>query len=231
MKCKFPKMGSKHYTEALIRLHLDHADAGQATAMEAYLKHKVRCLGIKTPLRRALLKAFYADQGQPGHQDWENVVHTLSTRPERELQHSGLELMYDCRKYWSPATGALIRERILYNSWWDTVDFLAIKCLSWYFLRFPDDGMALVTEFIRDDNLWLRRSALIFQNGLKKKTNEELLFAHIRQCTGIREFFIEKAIGWALREYAKINPDAVQKFVSATPMATLSRKEALKHFK
>ena len=88
---------------------------------------------------------------------------------------------------------------------------------------------AKTREWIESDNIWLQRTAIIFQRRYKANTNVELLFSHIRKRVDSKEFFIRKGIGWALREYAKTNPQAVLTFANQTPLSTLSRREALKH--
>lgn len=223
-------MSPEMYAGALAGCLRQEADVAQATAMEAYLKGQFRCLGIRTPRRRELQKAFYAAHGRPGKAQWEAVVRTLVLMEERELQHAGLELMYDRRREWTAGTARLIGWSIQQYSWWDTVDFIAVKCLGHYCRAFPEEGMVLVKKFIDSDDLWLKRSAIIYQNGYKKNTNEAVLYQNIRQCTGIRYFFIEKAIGWALREYAKVNAESVKAFVKTTSMSGLSRREALKYW-
>lgn len=219
------------YTSKLVDRFLAQGNKEAATSMQAYLKDQFLCLGIKVPERRALQRAFYQAHGRPGREEWQAVVRALVGRPERELQHCGLELMYDLRKTWTEDVGTLIEWCLLQHSWWDTVDFIATKCLAHYGLAFPVPGRRLVARFVQSDDLWLKRAAIIFQNGYKKKTDEALLFQNIRLCMGIKMFFIEKAIGWALREYAKTNSEAVRAFVEAESLSKLSEKEALKHYK
>lgn len=223
-------MKANEYAGLLAAWLRREADADRAPAMEAYLKGQFRCLGIAAPRRRELQKTFYTAHGLPEQKQWEAVVRALVCMEERELQHAGLELMYDRRRGWTAAAGPLIEWCVLQHSWWDTVDFIAIKCLGHYCRAFPEEGMVLVKKFIGSEDLWLKRSAIIYQNGYKKKTDERILYRNIRQCTEIRYFFIEKAIGWALREYAKVNIESVKLFVESTSMSALSRREALKHW-
>ncbi|RNB56968.1 DNA alkylation repair protein [Brevibacillus gelatini] len=113
-------------------------------------------------------------------------------------------------------------------SWWDTVDYLAAHTIGALFSRSPELIRPNTTAWVKGDNIWLARTALLFQLSYKSRTDQELLFALIESCAASREFFIAKAIGWALREYAKTEPEAVRDFVE-TALANLSRREALKH--
>ncbi|MBW4656506.1 MAG: DNA alkylation repair protein [Kaiparowitsia implicata GSE-PSE-MK54-09C] len=97
--------------------------------------------------------------------------------------------------------------------------------------QYPSYRDATLEPWRDSENLWLRRTTLLFQLGYKAETDEALLFSLIEQNSDSKEFFIQKAIGWALREYSKVAPEAVQIFVAETPLAALSRREALKWLK
>ena len=123
---------------------------------------------------------------------------------------------------------ALLEELITAKSWWDTVDGVSSWICEPYFLKFPQHKSEITDQWTVHDNIWLPRASIIFQLGYKEKTDVNLLFHHIRLNLGSKEFFINKAIGWALREYAKTNPEAVKQFVRQTPMPSLSKREALR---
>lgn len=101
--------------------------------------------------------------------------------------------------------------------------------LGQYLVEFPDAIDTTIDKFSNSDNMWLNRSAILFQLDYKKKTNFELLKTICIQHQSSKEFFIQKAIGWALREYAKTNSEAVKQFVLVNNLKPLSRKEALKN--
>jgi 3-methyladenine DNA glycosylase AlkD len=123
-------------------------------------------------------------------------------------------------------TAELIEQLIVTKSWWDTVDALAAIHAGALFSRYPELVKLYIPRWMKSGNMWLQRSAILFQLKYKKNTDETLLFDCMRQLSGSREFFIRKAIGWALREYGKTNPAAVMDFVARQPLSPLSYREA-----
>ena len=115
------------------------------------------------------------------------------------------------------------------HSWWDSVDTLASNYLSRYLRVFPNQKEVIINSWRKSENMWLRRSCLIFQLRYKSETNFNLLKGLILEFRHEKEFFIQKAIGWSLREYAKTNPKAVKEFVEESQIQGLAKREALKH--
>jgi len=128
-----------------------------------------------------------------------------------------------------PKSTKTIEYTITQKSWWDTVDSIAGGTVGIHFRRFPEVREKYLAKWRASDNFWLRRTTILFQLNYKKETDFELLCDIIRENLGSKEFFINKAIGWALRQYARSDPKAVKKFVKATPLHPLSRREAMKH--
>lgn len=114
------------------------------------------------------------------------------------------------------------------KSWWDTVDCIAPQCCGPLFAREPQLIQRYSERWVVSDHLWLRRAALLFQLKFKEQTDEALLFRYILLNADSDEFFIQKAIGWALREYAKTAPDTVRRFIQEHPLKPLSKRESLK---
>ena len=114
------------------------------------------------------------------------------------------------------------------KSWWDTVDFLAVTMVGSYMRKYPDQIIPVTKLWMDTDNIWLYRTCILFQLKYKKETNFELLDSFIQLCLGSKEFFINKAIGWALREYSKSNPQLVSEYVESNNLAPLSKREAMK---
>ena len=123
----------------------------------------------------------------------------------------------------------LIEKLIGNNSWWDSVDTIAKYILGEYLLEFQSETKKVMERFSNSENMWLNRSAILFQLGYKQKTKAAFLFSECIKQAHSKEFFIQKAIGWALREYAKINPEEVKDFVLNSDLKPLSTKEALKN--
>ena len=157
------------------------------------------------------------------------VLRSLWAAPQREFHHSAIDIMQKQVRSINESDIALLEELIVTKSWWDTVDGLSSWIVGPYFLKFPKHKAEITDQWTVHDNMWLRRASIIFQLGYKEKTDTELLFRHIRLNLGSKEFFINKAIGWALREYAKTDAEAVMQFVSTTELSPLSRREAMKH--
>jgi 3-methyladenine DNA glycosylase AlkD len=118
---------------------------------------------------------------------------------------------------------------LITSSWWDSVDTISKFILGAYLEQFPTEIYTVVTRFSNAENIWLNRSVILFQLGYKSKTDFELLQKLCIKHSASEAFFIRKSIGWALREYAKTNPEAVLQFVHQTSLKPLSKKEALKN--
>lgn len=216
------------YLLPLQALFEQHANPADAKAMEAYMKGHFPFFGIKAAPRRQLLAHFLKEQGMPAPFDPE-VLRSLWAAPQREFHHSAIDIMQKQVRSINESDIALLEELIVTKSWWDTVDGLSSWIVGPYFLKFPNHKAEITDQWTVHDNMWLRRASIIFQLGYKEKTDTELLFRHIRLNLGSKEFFIYKAIGWALREYAKTDAEAVMQFVSTTELSPLSRREAMKH--
>ena len=117
---------------------------------------------------------------------------------------------------------------IINKSWWDTIDFLSPKIVGEYFKLYPETIENQIEKWLHSNNIWLQRSCLIFQLKYKETLNTQLLAHIIQFLLGSKEFFINKAIGWILREYSKTNPQWVIKFVYTNNLNTLSKREAFK---
>ncbi len=202
-------------------------DAG---AMEAYLRNNFSMYGIKAPLRKQLLQQKIKEyESQLSDENIRSIVNNLYKKPQRELHYSAIELVdLFLKKKYKIDDILFIKNLIITNSWWDSVDFIAKHILGNYLLQFPDEVKKVIAEFSASENIWFNRSAILFQLGYKNKTDDMLLFDLCQKHKLSSEFFIQKAIGWALREYSKINPNEVISFVTTAGLKPLSQKEALK---
>ncbi|WP_066172257.1 DNA alkylation repair protein [Bacillus marinisedimentorum] len=219
------------YEEEMTSRFRMHKNAQQAEKMEKYMKNKFPFLGLKTPERSSLLKEFIAEKGLPEPENLLQVVHSLWNEEEREFQYTALHLLTKQHKQMDRNWIAHLETLITEKSWWDTVDTLASQLCGTYFTRFPEEIDRHVMRWLDSGNIWLQRSAVLFQLKYKDKTDEELLYRVVVRLQNEDEFFIKKAIGWALREYGKTAPDSVRYFVQSRSLAPLSRREAMKHLK
>ncbi|UCV20809.1 DNA alkylation repair protein [Ferribacterium limneticum] len=200
-------------------------DAERAKAMAAYMKGQFAFLGIQTPARRVaafpLMRAFAGNPVDAARELW-----ALS---EREYQYVAVDLLRRQNKRLAaadlPALEALVQEK----SWWDTVDGLT-PTIGAIVAREPQ-LVRRMDALIESPDFWLRRIALLHQLDWKENTDEARLFAYCLHCADEREFFIRKAIGWALRQYARTNPAAVRHFLETNreKLSGLSFREAAKH--
>jgi 3-methyladenine DNA glycosylase AlkD len=217
-----------YYCQPLVASFTRNGDHEAARWMASYMKNKFSFLGIKTPLRKELFSAFLKENGLPKTGELHTVISALWDLPEREFQYVAIWLFDKFKKKYREEDMLMVEKIITEKSWWDTVDGIASWIAGGYFRKFPDKIRPVTRRWMDSENIWLQRSALLFQLSYKKQTDEDLLFGYIKELTSSPEFFIRKAIGWTLREYSKTCPAHVQHFVDETPMSGLSRKEALK---
>ncbi|MFE5680445.1 DNA alkylation repair protein [Streptomyces erythrochromogenes] len=216
--------------ERLTATYAPAADPARAEAMTAYMKHVAPFLGIPTPLRRELSKTVTKNTPRPSEADVEALALRCWRLPEREYHYFAVDYL---RRHVGTCSSGLLpvaRHLITTVPWWDTVDLLAVHTVGPLVAADPD--LALVMdEWIGGEDLWLARTALLHQLRHKDATDAGRLFAHCRRQAGHPDFFLRKAIGWALREYAKTDPDAVRAFVDAerATLSPLSVREALKN--
>ena len=206
-----------------------HENAANAEAMSAYMKGHFPFFGIKTPLRRELLKEHIAIHGKPSLDELPSIARSAFSFPEREMHHVGLDLMMKAAKKLGPEGLPLLEDLITTKSWWDTVDALAVNVGGVILKQYPTEINTWNSHWVQSKNIWLNRTALLFQLKWKKDVDEELLFENIDRLAAHKEFFIRKAIGWVLREYSRTAPDSVRAFVSSRSLSPLSVREALRN--
>lgn len=199
-----------------------------APAMAAYMKDHFAFHGIKAPVRKALFKDYKARFRALAWEEVKDLAEALWQYDTRECQYIALDLLDLFPKAYQPDDHQLIESLVTRKSWWDTVDLLAGHQFSDYARRHPAIARETVTRWRHSPNIWLRRTCLLYQLHWKQQTDWPLLQSLILENADSKEFFLQKAIGWALREYAKTNPDAVRAFVAGHALKPLSVREALK---
>ena len=219
------------YVQSLKKMLEPLADPDKAEPMKRYMKGRFEFLGIQMPQRQSALRALFALHGLPTVDRLGEVLDILWGCEYREYQYCGLELIYKSIKKVGAELITLLERLVTEKPWWDTVDMLAQKCIGPLLLRFPELSSGCIHRWTASENIWLIRTAILFQNRYKNKTNFEVLAHIITQQIDVDEFFIQKAIGWALREYAKTDGETVLEFVGSHPLTDLAKREALRHLK
>jgi 3-methyladenine DNA glycosylase AlkD len=212
----------------VIELLRGNADPERAGQMAAYMKDKFPFLGIQTPLRKKLSREFLKEVRKSPVTDW-NLIDELWALPEREFQYLAEDYLTTRQKFLVPADLDGIKRLATTKSWWDTVDSLD-RIAGQIALAYPESNATLLA-WSTDDSMWLRRLAIDHQLVRKEATNTQLLAEILQNNLGQTEFFINKAIGWALRDYSKTNPAWVRNFIEEhrNQMAPLSIREASKY--
>ena len=219
-----------HTYSAKLKSHFEkHANPSQAAPMKRYMREQFEYLGIKTPQSKLLMKEFVSKHGLPPIEELDKVLRDLWSLPEREFQYAAMNLLGKFEKKLPENFISSLEYLIVTKSWWDTVDALASHPVGTHFKRFPKTREKYLKRWRKSKNMWLRRTAILFQLGYKKETDFDFLCEIIRENLGSDEFFINKAIGWGLRQYAYTDTKAVKKFVKETDLHPLSRREAMKH--
>lgn len=200
-------------------------------AMERYMKNHFPFFGIKSPERKRIVAPLMKEYRGIDAEGRLKAALFLFQKPERECHYTALAFLEKGVRKAPEQAIETYKQLLQTKPWWDTVDPIASNLCGRYFLRYPDKLAPFTEAWQKSDHMWVRRSSLLHQLKYKEKTDEELLFRTIDTLKSEKEFFIEKAIGWALREYSKTNAEAVVRFLETTDVRPLSRREGLKWLK
>ena len=199
-----------------------------AESMSKYMQDKFRFLGVRGASRTKIYKKYFPEARKSKEIDWE-FIENCWNKEEREFQYAVVYYLKAIQRFLKREDISRLKYLIVTKSWWDTVDLLAkvvgslVICIEGY------DQIML--EWSKDNNMWLKRVAILYQLSLKEKVDEIILDKILVNNLGDIEFFINKAIGWALRDYSKYNPEWVKEFIRKNKdnMANLSIREASKY--
>ncbi|MEH7115817.1 DNA alkylation repair protein [Neobacillus vireti] len=213
----------------LTRLFEDNQNKVNAEPMQKYMKGHFPFLGIKSPLRKELEKQFFKETGILNEPFNKEFIEELWNQNEREYQYIALSYMEKSLKKLKKSDLPFMEWLITTKSWWDTVDAISPKPVGTIAAKFPEVIEETIDGWAVAENIWKRRAAILFQLKYKEKTNEELLYRYIMKNADSKEFFIQKAIGWALREYSKTNPTSIKQFIDGQRLVPLSIREGSKY--
>lgn len=200
--------------------------------MAQYMKNHFEFFGIKSPLRKELQRQWFQKEFCQTPLNFINLIDALWQQDKREFQYVALDIGKRYKKLFLPEHIPTIQYWIETKSWWDTVDALASHFIGGTVYNYPELKQ-LMDEWIDHNNMWIRRTALLHQLNFKSKTDSDRLFMYCEKRMHETEFFIRKAIGWALRQYSYVDADGVIDFVKQheSQLSTLSKTEALKALK
>lgn len=208
-------------------------DPAAAESARAYLKSALPLYGVRHPEQRVIHRTAFGRYPLPDAGTWRATVLTLwREATHREERYAAIALTGHraYADYQVPAVLPVYEELVVTGAWWDLVDDVAIRRVGPILLAYPDEIRPVMRDWSRDPDMWKRRSAIICQIKARAGTDLALLHECVEVNAGDREFFVRKALGWALREYAKTDPDHVRSYVEAHPeLSALSRREALKN--
>lgn len=213
--------------ERLTTIYAANADAANAAPMRAYMREQFPFLGLKRAERDALDREVLAGLPKPTERDLVAVARACWKLPQREYQYFAQKYL---RKHAKLLSGLeLVEELVTHKSWWDTVDDLAANVVGPIVANNPELKKTM-DAWAKSENLWLARTAILHQLKYKQRTDAARLFKYCRARATEKDFFMRKAIGWALRVYAATDPDAVAQFVAENEarLSGLSKREAVR---
>ena len=210
------------------------ADPRRAPAMQAYMKSAMPYHGVPAPVLRKTCKALFANVDLSNEKVWRSHVLELWRGAKyREERYAAIALSGDKRaaSFQTPAVMPLYEEMIVSGAWWDYVDEIASRRVGPILRNYPAPMRKLMLAWSKSPNMWKRRTSILCQLGFKKDTDLELLYKCIEPSLDSEEFFLRKAIGWALRQYAWTDPAEVKRYVrkNESRLSGLSKREALKN--
>jgi len=224
-------MSVNEFCKSLLLELKERGNPHRAEQMEAYMRHQFIFFGVMSAERSELLKKLRSNGlDMLSGTEKRELVKRLWQEEARECQLLALEWMLK----WNPKEYVeqdldFFEHLILNKSWWDTVDGIAPNLVGKYAQKFPEKMQETFKEWEKHESLWIRRTCLIFQLRYKQKTDLDVLKYFIRVFKHEKEFFIQKAIGWSLREVSKWNPGWTAQIVASEDLKGLARREALKY--
>ncbi len=214
--------------EQIITIYYENMNLEKAQAMRKYTRDQFEYLGIPKSQRKNFDKAFHKSMKNELEIDWD-FVNLLWDLPEREFQYLAIDYLIPKKKHLQVNDIRQLQKLILTKSWWDTVDMIATQLLGELCKKYPQLIDSEIKVWSQEEDIWLRRSAILFQLKYKEYLDKELLEEIIGYNKDSEEFFIAKAIGWILREFSKTNPDWVKEFLERNALQKLSVREASKY--
>jgi len=224
---KLPSITPEEYIALVGEKFLEEGDPIRAEQQRAYMRNQFDYYGLPAPQWLGLLKTTFQEHGTFTGNKLKSFVELCYQQDYREMHYTGQEMMQTRIREWPSSWIKVLEKCITTESWWDTVDWLA-KLTGIHFRSHPELQHQYSYKWIESNNMWLQRVAIIHQLFYREKTDEKLLFEMIRRRSDSKEFFIQKACGWALRQHAKTFPKRVEWFLERNELPKLAIREARK---
>jgi 3-methyladenine DNA glycosylase AlkD len=219
-----------HFVKEIIEIFQEHKNEKKAIDAAKYLRNKFVCLGIPQPLRKELQKTILSNE-KLSYSNILEIIEELWQTEIRELHYFAIDLLISYKRDYEEKDIDFFESLVIRNSWWDSVDVLSSNVLGEYFKMYPNNQVKYSIKWNNTENIWLRRASILFQLKYKETTDVDLLITNINKNKDSNEFFLQKAIGWILREYSRVDRDFVIDFAENNNLKSLSKREALKWLK
>lgn len=223
-----PDIPPNEYVALIRKKFSEEGDPVTAEGQMRYMRNKYAYYGLKAPEWVAILKEMFAEHGMYEGKNLRTFARCCFDEEYHEMFYAGLQMLEKQIKKQPAGFIDFLEKAIVTGAWWDTVDWIS-KLVGIHFLRYPDLQYTYCRKWIRSDNIWLQRVAMIHQLMYKENTDHKLLFEMILERKNSAEFFVQKGAGWALRQYSKFNANAVTRFIAKHPdLAPLTKREGMK---
>ena len=203
-----------------------YANAENAAHMKRYMKSEMDYHGVKAPIKKQINQQAFKQFKIESIEEYDLVLKQLWDARYREERYSAIAFSKQYKKFQTLQMLPTYRMMIETGAWWDYVDAIAAHLIGSLLSNYPEEMKPEMYRWIKDDDLWIRRSAILSQLRFKQETDSEMLFEFCSRCIHEESFWIRKAIGWALREYSKSNADSVSDFI--TEFRSLMSRDTLK---
>ena len=208
-----------------------HANPTNAVQMQAYLKTEKPFYGVKAPTLNSIVKDVKETFQFTTQTEYNDIILHLWSLPHREEKYVSVKLAIKCSKFITLDALPVFEKMIREGQWWDFIDPVSTNLVGKLLKKYPTEMNKILDKWIEDEDMWIRRSAILSHLKHKENTDQKRLFEYCLQCAHEKEFFIRKAIGWALREYSKTKPEVVSNFIQEhnETLSNLSKREGMKH--
>jgi len=204
-------------------------DEEQAAAMSAYMRGLFPFLGVPSPMRKQVVRRYNKAAKSLDRSELRSELDALWDQNEREYQYAAIDLYIARKSEMQKEDEDLITHMIKTKQWWDTIDLLATHLVGELWKNYPDIKNERSQEWLSSEDIWLNRTCLLYQLKYKDSVDTDYLTYAISKVKHKDEFFIQKAIGWALRQYSKVDATYVLDLLDDMEITGLARREALKH--